>query len=428
MGSGKTTTLRRLERDEGILANSRTDARGSGSFLELKTTAEAEGLSLNALCLRRLRAAAGRPEGAQLSLLPEVEPALDRLVDPVQATFRGGRTEPLHDWYPHLEGYSPEFVEKVLDSFAPEAARVLDPFAGAGTTPLDAASIAAAATTAALVPGSNLVRCGDLRFRKGRERGGVIPDLSGEVSRRLGAMARDVVRLRSAPRAPLLVVADARRLGRLADLRVDAAITSPPYLNGANYYRNTKIELWFLRALRSGGDLTAFRRQTITAGINDVTAGKSSPPISEDVEAVVRTLWERACDLCIPQMVLNYFADMQQVFDSLIRHAAPSSPLVIDIGDSAYAEFRVDTPAILADLLRSRGWTFRRVPAGIVLGSGGSETSERAPESRVSPCCAVRFGRVGRVRADKMGFGRWAVLPAPASPDRCRPRRANLDS
>ena len=478
---------------------------GSGSFLELKTTAEAEGLSLNALCVRRLRAAAGRPEGAQLSLLPEVEPALDRLVDPVQATFRGGRTEPLHDWYPYLEGYSPEFVEKVLESFAPEAARVLDPFAGAGTTPLtvarqgrqgfycelnpllqhlvdtkarvltmaegaarfrlaarlrelaaglpaslaqhdpdrrlaetyrqtfgesrffpsdtfdaclklrswidaldgedpDAAAIATAAVTAALVPCSNLVRRGDLRFRKGRERDGVIPDLSGEVSRRLGAMARDVVRLRSAPRAPLLVAADAKRLGRLADLGVDAIVTSPPYLNGTNYYRNTKIELWFLGALRSGGDLTAFRRRTITAGINDVTAGKSSPPVSEDVEAVVRTLRERAYDRRIPQMVLNYFADMQQVFDGLIRHAAPSSPLVIDIGDSAYAGVRVDTPAILADLLRSRGWELGR---NVTLRQRLSRTGQPLRQALMVAAAPSRSRKSQAVRPSAPWRSRW---------------------
>src|SRR5690625_1931251 len=28
----------------------------------------------------------------------------------IQSTFRGGRGSPLHEWYPYLEGYSPEFV------------------------------------------------------------------------------------------------------------------------------------------------------------------------------------------------------------------------------------------------------------------------------------------------------------------------------
>ena len=47
--------------------------------------------------------------------------------------------EPLHDWYPYLEGYSPDFVNSVLDTFAPNARRVIDPFAGTGTTPLSVA-------------------------------------------------------------------------------------------------------------------------------------------------------------------------------------------------------------------------------------------------------------------------------------------------
>ena len=433
---------------------------GSSSFNELRSAADGEGVSLNAFCLRRLREAAGRVDGTQLSLLPEADPILDRFVDPIQATFRGGRTEPLHNWYPYLEGYSPEFVQKVLDSFAPDATRVLDPFAGAGTTPLtvarqgrqgyycelnpllqnlvdakariltmpaaarlrlaarvrrlagilpssltghepdrslaetylrtfgesrffasdtldtclrlrswldaldcndsNLASVATVATVSALVPCSNLIRRGDLRFRKGSERDGIISDLSGEVANRLGSMARDIVRIHGLAEAPLLVAADAKRLERIPDLEVDAIVTSPPYLNGTNYYRNTKIELWFLRALRSGRDLADFRHRTVTAGINDVTAGKRSQPVSESVRVVVRTLEERAYDRRIPQMVLNYFADMQQVFDGLLHHASPSSPLLVDIGDSAYAGVRVDTPAILAELMRSRGWKFRR--------------------------------------------------------------------
>src|SRR5690606_31019430 len=35
----------------------------------------------------------------------------------LQATFQGGRGSPLHDWYPYLEGYSPEFVNSIIDKF-----------------------------------------------------------------------------------------------------------------------------------------------------------------------------------------------------------------------------------------------------------------------------------------------------------------------
>src|SRR5262249_35637448 len=57
----------------------------------------------------------------------------------LQATFRGGRGSPLHDWYPYLEGYSPEFVRSLIATFAPRARNILDPFCGLGTTALVAA-------------------------------------------------------------------------------------------------------------------------------------------------------------------------------------------------------------------------------------------------------------------------------------------------
>ena len=57
----------------------------------------------------------------------------------IQSTFRGGKGSPLHDWYPYLEGYSPEFVNNVIETFAPEARNILDPFCGSGTTALVAA-------------------------------------------------------------------------------------------------------------------------------------------------------------------------------------------------------------------------------------------------------------------------------------------------
>lgn len=52
-------------------------------------------------------------------------------------TFKGGAREPMHQWYPLLEGYSSGFVRAVLDRFAPSSRNVLDPFCGTGTTVLE---------------------------------------------------------------------------------------------------------------------------------------------------------------------------------------------------------------------------------------------------------------------------------------------------
>jgi DNA modification methylase len=53
--------------------------------------------------------------------------------------FTGNRAEPLHRWVPWIAGYSASFVDDVLDLYNGQAARsrVLDPFAGVGTTLLE---------------------------------------------------------------------------------------------------------------------------------------------------------------------------------------------------------------------------------------------------------------------------------------------------
>src|SRR6185295_10318678 len=119
--------------------------------------------------------------------------------------------------------------------------------------------------------------------------------------------------------APVLIAGDARRLEALPPLGVDAVITSPPYLNGTNYFRNTKIELWFLRSLRTSADLSALRAAAITAGINDVSRGK---PTSTDVEVerLVETLGQHAYDARIPKMVGSYFHDMETVLRGVSGH------------------------------------------------------------------------------------------------------------
>ena len=72
-----------------------------------------------------------------------------------------------------------------------------------------------------------------------------------------------------------LVCSDARTLDRHMRTPVDAIITSPPYLNGTNYFRNTKVELWFLRELSGKAGLRILRDAAITSGINDVTLRKT---------------------------------------------------------------------------------------------------------------------------------------------------------
>lgn len=427
------------------------NALGFGTFSELVAASQRARQSLNALCLSRLR------EG-----LHSNTPAASQLLfDPLQATFRGGEHEPLHEWFPLIEGYSPHFVQRILREFCPDAESVLDPFAGIGTTPLTAAgmgiqsfyceinpllqvlievksqvltakentryilseeldqlrssiqdsllecapdsdlrlsyrltfglskffgdeifeqilrartlvdriscessllsSLLLTAVLKSFVPSSLLIRAGDLRFRNPGELKRSKQDFVAEVQQNLVQIADDLLRVSSITNRPVLLTEDAKNLGTLDSLNVDGVITSPPYLNGTNYARNTKIELWFLRCLQDSTDLSFLRQRSVTAGINDVVKSKNGTKHPE-VARLVKSLERQAYDPRIPKMVSMYFSDLSQVFDGVLHHLKPGGVLAVDIGDSAYAGLRVSTDSLLDTTLREKGFLpLRRV-------------------------------------------------------------------
>ncbi len=431
---------------------------GAGNFAELKAASENQEESLNAFCLNRLREAAGASSVAN----PEVDDSDHQadVLDPLQATFRGGKDEPLHDWYPYLEGYSPEFVQRLLLRYASDAQRICDPFAGTGTTPLTVAGLgrrayycelnpllqflievkslayslnseqrfevfgelkllaatlgdrlqsaapdrlldwafrrvfgdsqffepevygdvlrmrtlldelacsgfavarlASIAAISSLVPSSLLIRRGDLRFKNAAERRRPVPTLVAVMARQLDRMAHDLLRIAPLTPPPEFICADARTLAKVPPLELDAVITSPPYLNGTNYFRNTKVELWFLRCLSTADDLAGFRLRAVTSGINDVTVDKPTRSPTTAIGELVRNLEDRAYDSRIPRMVQTYFHDMAGVFDGLAKHLTSRAPVLIDLGNSAYGGVVVDTPKLLVEMLSERGFRLDR--------------------------------------------------------------------
>lgn len=428
---------------------------GYTSYNDLKSDAEKSYMPVNTFCLRILKEKI--PLLVQESLQPYL-PSLN-IINSIHATFRGGYAEPLHLWYPFLEGYSPEFVENILCYFAPHSMCVLDPFAGTGTTPLTAAkhnktafycevnpllqqlidtkikalsirennrkklieklrdiynnfynlldrmvpdqellytyksvfgtskffddmtfekvlksralvdyiacsdplasdffSIAVIST---LVPASLLKRAGDLRYKTERELIREKVNFEKNVLKQLDRMISDLNQLNQITTRPLLISEDARNLALLHPLEIDTVITSPPYLNGTNYFRNTKIELWFLRCLRSQKDLAFFREKAVTAGINDVSQRKKGPLNHPFVDNIVDKLKENAYDLRIPKMIKDYFSDMDMIFESLKYHLKDKSIIAIDIGDSIYGGVHVPTDRILTELLLDKGYKLK---------------------------------------------------------------------
>lgn len=428
---------------------------GYVSYKDLKSAAEKEYLPINTYCVRILRDKIPLMiSESQQAYLPGVA-----TINPIHATFKGGHDEPLHLWYPFLEGYSPEFVENILTNFASSATSVLDPFAGTGTTPLTVARIGktayyceinpllqhlidvkikaltlkddkrfrlienlrdiskkfipimkditpdvelhatydktfrdskffddltyekvlksrslvdyvacdspisadflSVAIISSIVPASLLKRAGDLRYKTSKELEKERVNFEENVLKQINRVILDLERLKHINTRPLLICEDAKQLSVIPPLEADAVITSPPYLNGTNYFRNTKIELWFLRCLNSASDLSAFREKSVTAGINDVSQRKNGNGNHPEVDKVIDQLKGRAYDPRIPKMVEDYFHDMNVVFESFKYHLKKDSIIAIDIGDSAYSGVHVPTDRILTEVLLDKGFSMK---------------------------------------------------------------------
>ena len=216
------------------------------------------------------------------------------------------------------------------------------------------ANVLTVAVLASLVPSSYLIRRGDVRFRVGREMDA--REVLGDAVRdRLRRMAMDIREADVEVRLPRMIAEDVRDLDRIPPMAVDVMVTSPPYLNGTNYFRNTKLELWFLRCLRAPADLARYRRLAVTAGINDVSAGKSDGQVVGSVDNLVDRMKATAYDPRIPQMVRAYFRDMMVGMSAVTRHLGPDLVLAIDIGDSYYGGVHVPTDELLVETLESLG-------------------------------------------------------------------------
>ncbi len=225
-----------------------------------------------------------------------------------------------------------------------------------------AAPFLTVAALRSLIPSSLLIRRGDLRFRTPDELAGFSPDLVEDVRNSISLIASDLTDVHEIPGEVRFVCEDARQIEACLSSPVDAVVTSPPYLNGTNYFRNTKVELCFLGYLETKSDLRRFRDSAITAGINDVTVGKTrngdqGSIVTTQLRRTLRELSASAYDVRIPAMVQSYFQEMATVLTGISRVVRPGGIVAIDLGDSCYGGVHVATDSIIAEMMKQRGFS-----------------------------------------------------------------------
>ena len=258
--------------------------------------------------------------------------------------------------YERTFGASSFFDEMVLDQVL-KARTFIDEL---DSSDLIVAQLLTVAVLSSLIPCSRLQRAGDLRYKNGKELNKGIPPFLNTVTTKFSEIIEDIRSENGGLLAkPFLICEDAKNLSLVPFLGVDTVITSPPYVNGTNYFRNTKVELWFLGCLGSKDDLRYYRSKAITAGINGVTVSKSSPPLPV-IEAIVQKLQENAYDQRIPRMVASYFTELSEVFSGVQRHLVKNAIVAIDIGDSNYGGVHVPVDRLLVKCLSPFGFSLEK--------------------------------------------------------------------
>jgi tRNA G10 N-methylase Trm11 len=214
-----------------------------------------------------------------------------------------------------------------------------------------------------LLPVSYLKKVGDVRFKTPKEIEKELKTFDEILPEKIADIAEDVLNFNySLKNKHELILANAKNIGRVNDLKIGAVITSPPYLNGTNYFRNTKVELWFLRYLQYENDLRSFRDQALTSGINDVKkeyAYVNGLDITLKSALLRNTLVEldqNAYDSRIPVMAKSYFEEMYRIFSDCKPHFDNNAKILIDIGDSIFCGVHIKTDEILIELLTHLGF------------------------------------------------------------------------
>ena len=139
---------------------------------------------------------------------------------------------------------------------------------------------------------------------------------------------------------------DARRISRKAVSRVDAVVTSPPYLSAQDYYRSNKLELAICGLW--------YPNMEYTLGKQIIGSGRGGILTSEGRK---RRSQYRACNISLPSLsdrsnavVRDYLDDMRQMLERLQWCLRQGGKCCLIIGDSTirgtpFARSRVVHPS-----------------------------------------------------------------------------------
>lgn len=219
----------------------------------------------------------------------------------------------------------------------------------------DSKKILMVALSSIIVPVSNTIRNGDLRYITEKEIKKKNYNVKEQFLNKLQIIIDDINNYGETIKLFANKASEDARDIEL-DNKIDCIITSPPYLNGTNYIRNTKLELKLNDFVDNEDNLHLFHSKGIIAGINNVSKRNeivnNLPFINKYIEELEPVVYDKR----ITKMVIGYFNDMDKVIAKLAKSMKKNGIFIMDIGDSQFAGVHIPTHDILSTICKNHGF------------------------------------------------------------------------
>ncbi|MDP2209043.1 MAG: DNA methyltransferase [Bacteroidota bacterium] len=209
-----------------------------------------------------------------------------------------------------------------------------------------------------IVKESNMIRRADLRYKRDAEFQEIDENVFELFRIKTRAALKDLENLDVNKIGKTnLVSNDAKRLENKYNNTFDTIITSPPYVNGTNYFRNTKLELLFLDLVNQEKEMKRLREEAITSGINNVSQKKKLNKTEfEQLNAIIEQHEKNNYDKRIPRLIEHYFYDMRIVLKNLYFMLEEGGNFYFDIGDSIFNNIHVPTDILFEEIAKKEGF------------------------------------------------------------------------
>ncbi|WP_345861177.1 DNA methylase N-4/N-6 [Shewanella algae] len=141
----------------------------------------------------------------------------------------------------------------------------------------------------------------------------------------------------------------------------DLVLFSPPYPNTFDYTDIYNIELWVLGYLNSSDGNKTLRQSTFRSHVQtkfEFIQPPASTTLSETLEklnCVKDQLWSKQ----IPNMIGSYFGDIEAILRESQRILPVGGMVGIVIGDSRYANVKIDAGQITKEISKNLGFSFK---------------------------------------------------------------------